>query len=232
MVLLLLSVPCLGASDPDVSRGLSLFRALEYDRAVVVLGRALVREDLTRDDRLEGLEALAFSYTILQDGVHAEETFHRLLDLQPSYEVPASQSPRLRESFAEARTTWLAGRKITVTVIPDPSDVRAQLGGDPGRVGQVVARTEAGEATRLDCKAGRCTGPKPDATFTVEVRDHVGTVLATAGPFEPRDDPGGPLPWWGWAIAGAGVVGGAAIVLLLASPSDAPPGDLGTLRLP
>lgn len=230
--LIVLAVVCLGAADPEVDRGLSLFKALEYDRAVVILGRALSRTDLSRADRIEALQALAFSYTILQDEVHARETFHRLLDLEPSYEVPSSQSPRYREAFAKARTTWIEGRKVRFTLEDDPTQIIGILSGDPARVGEVVAKTDRGEASAIRCTKERCSGERPDVPFTIEVRDHNGTVLEASGPYDPVGEREGVLPWWAWAAIGAGIVGGGVMVLVAASPGDPPAGSLGSLQLP
>jgi len=218
------------AAHPEVEQGLGLFDRLEYDRAVVVLGRALTREDLSREERVTALETLAFAYAILGDHVNAERAFHRLLDLAPEHRVGGNRSPRLREAFEAAKTSWETGRRIELVVEPDPDRVVVNLGaGDPARVGSVVLAEKT--RTPLSCTGRICRGARPDASFSVEVLDHQGAILASAGPFEGK--PALHLPWWAWALIGAGAIaGGAAIGATLARDRDAPEGSLGRTRLP
>lgn len=220
-------------ADPEVLGGLSLLERLEYDRAVVVLGRALTRSDLSRSDRLAGLEALAFAYTILDDRVHADETFADLLDFAPTYQVAAGRSPRLRDGFTRGKKAWEAGRQVGFSLDPTAADVAGTLSGDPRRLGEVRVRTEDGVSEALRCEGSACRGSRPEESFHVELVDHAGTVLATAGPYEGRSVPGSALlPWWVWVAIGVGAVGMSAVVIAAASPGDPPAGTLGTIQLP
>lgn len=229
---LLLAAPPAAATDPDVAQGLALFGALEYDRAVVVLGRALTKPDLAASDERSALEALAFSYTVLDDAVHGAETFGRLLDRDPSFEVDPSRSPRLRQGFARAKEAWLAGRRISVALDPDPSRISLRLSGDPARVGEVVAIDEAEHLEGLRCERRSCVGVRPPRPFRIEVRDHRGAPLASAGPFAGAAVEEAPFPWWAYLAIGAGIVATGAIVIGAALPQTAPNGSLGRFELP
>ncbi|MCC7384092.1 MAG: hypothetical protein IT384_19775 [Deltaproteobacteria bacterium] len=226
-----------GAADPEVRDGLELYRRLEYDRAVVVLGQALRRTDVTAEDRRAGLEALAFAYTAIGAEREAEETFHQLLDRVPSYALGADQSPRFRDAFRRAQSTWEEGRRVGITLNPDPDRCAVELSGDPDRVGEVVTVAERQDLARLTCDAARCSGERPEVPFWIEVRDHRGTVLGRFGPWpaKPSARPSASeafLPWWAWVAVGAAAAGLGATVLVLSSPVEPPPGSLGTLRLP
>jgi len=233
---LLLAVVLLGAgpkpADVEIARGLELFERLDYDRAVVVLGRALTRPNVAHADRLIGLEALAFSYTILEDAVHAEETFHRLLDVAPDHQIDKARSPRLRNAFRYAKASWVEGRNVALALDPTAPEVAGTLSGDPRRLGAVVVISEDGETWSLRCEGTTCRGPKPAARFRVDLRDHAGLVLATAGPFEGTPPPSRVLPWWAWVAIGVAAAGTTALVIGVAQPGDPPPGSLGTLQLP
>src|SRR5687768_6410914 len=87
------------AVDPEVAEGLGLYQSLKYDRAVVVLGRALAKPDLGEDDRRTAMETLGFAYTVLGDTVNAELTFWALLDREPGHVLDPNLSPRLRDAY-------------------------------------------------------------------------------------------------------------------------------------
>lgn len=229
---LLLAAPVPAVTDPDVAQGLALFGALEYDRAVVVLGRALTKPDLDPRDERSALEALAFSYTVLDDSVHGAETFALLLDRDPSFEVDPSRSPRLRQGFARAKEAWLAGRRVSVRLEPDPGRIALALSGDPARIGEVVAIDEAQQLQPLRCEGQSCVGPRPPRPFRVEVRDHRGAPLASAGPFPGAAVEEAAFPWWGYVAIGAGILATGAIVVGAAIPHGAPSGSLGRFELP
>ena len=115
--LLLLAVALAGnplTSDPEIKSGLGLLDKLEYDRAVVVLGRALTRPDLPKVDRVAGLEALAFAYTILDDRVHADETFCELLDVYPEYLGTVERE--ILKLVAESNSTKEIAQKLGISV--------------------------------------------------------------------------------------------------------------------
>ncbi len=220
------------AVDPEVASGIGLLERLEYDRAVVVLGRALTRPDLTPGDRVAGLEALAFAYAILDDRVHADETFCDLLDVSPGYTVAASRSPRLRDAFTRAKQVWEAGREVDFALDPAAPDVAGTLSGDPRRLGAVLTKTDDGETSALRCEGASCRGERPGDRFRVELLDHGGALLATAGPYEGSGAGAGLLPWWAWVAIGVGAVGMGAVVVAAASPGDPPAGTLGVIQLP
>lgn len=225
-----------GAVDPEVAEGLELYRALKYDRAVVVLGRALAKSDLFDADRREALETLGFAYTVLGDTVNAELTFHALLDRDPKRRLDPGLSPRLRDSFSAARKSWTAGRviELQLTSTLEKRELTGELrGGDPRRVGAVSTRDTSGKTAPLYCRDRACRGERPDSTFYVDVADHQGAILHTSGPHEPGAIAGDGPAWWVYAAIAAGVVGGGiALSVALAGGDDAPPGSLGKLQLP
>ena len=228
---LLAAVLCLAAGgSSDITQGLSLYEALEYDRAVVILGRALGRDDLGEDERTQGLQTLAFCYVVLDDDEQAEETFHALFDHHPAHRLGVDASPRLSQAYDHARATWAAGRRIQLDASAHGSMVSVTLTGDPRRVGRVV--TVAGDRrAALVCQRDRCEGARPPEEFTVTALDHRGTPLATSTALPGA---GASVPTWMiWAAVGIAVIaGGVAAGVAISRPGDPPEGNLGTLRLP
>lgn len=223
------------AQDADVREGLELYRSLQYDRAVVVLARALGKSRLSEADRAEALETLGFAYTVLGDGGNGELTFHALLDLEPQHTLDAGLSPRLRDAFSAAKKSWSAGRKLhfQLTSSLAKKELTGELqGGDPERAGAVTAREESGKTSPLYCQARACRGERPDEMFFVDVADHQGAILDSSGPHEPELSSDGP-PWWLYAVIAVGVLGGGvAISVAFSGRDDAPVGSLGKLQLP
>jgi hypothetical protein len=225
--------------DPDVGAGLEAYRQLDFDRAVVTLGRALVRPDLSDFDRISALETLGFAYLILDDRVHAEESFHRLLDLDPAHEIPLASSPRLRSGFAAARASWLERRRIGFELADDPERLIGALRGDLARVGRVLVLDGAGNSEPMTCVARECRAERPSGAFWIEVRDHRGEILLRSGPFglpapnpspSPADDDAASI--WPWAALGVGLIGAAIASALILGAQRPAAGTLGRLDLP
>lgn len=225
----------LGVTDPDVTEGLLFYERLKFDRAVVTLGRALAKP-LPGEDRVAALETLAFAYAVLGDARHAESTFHLLLDGHPNHALPSTLSPRLKGAFEEAKRSWLEGRRI-MFILESPLDqgeLRGRLdGGDPNRIGVARSRDRDGRMRPLSCRARECRGELPSTTFFVELCDPLGTILHTAGPFEPLPREGGPLAtaWW-WAAAAALALSGGIAISIALGRGEPPEGSLGRLKLP
>lgn len=235
LALALGAVPAAAAADAsaEVKEGLSLFGNLEYDRAVVILGRALTSAELSPADRRAGLEALAYCYAILDDAVHADERFAALLDADPSFQVDPARSPRLRGAFARAKEAWSKGRQVGLALEPDSERLVGSLSGDPARIGSVVAIDEGGGEEPLRCERQACAGARPKARFRIEIRDHRGVPLKVLGPFDGRQDAGdGAFPWWGYLAIGAGALATGAIIVAAVVPRGVPSGSLGRFDLP
>jgi hypothetical protein len=223
----------LGATPADdVALGLRHYERLEYDRAVVVLGRALTDAELSPTQRATALEVLAFSYVVLDDAVHATESFHRLLDRDPGYRVDERRSPRLRDAFLAALESWTEGRKIAFEPDADTDLTSGRLiGGDPARVGAVETLDDEGRRRVLSCERRSCRGDRPGIPFRVRVLDAREQVLFETARLEGA--PSGPPAWLWWVAIGVGVVAAGTTIAVVAGSSGAPPdGSLGTLMLP
>jgi hypothetical protein len=235
LIPLLLGLALAAAVDPEVTEGLELYRSLKYDRAVVVLGRALAKTNISDEDRHDALETLGFAYIVLGDEINAELTFHTLLDTAPSYAPDGRLSPRLRDAITAAKSSWSRGRAIQFRLTSSlaKNEIAGELeGGDPRRVGSVRTRELLGATAPVYCKARGCRGERPGGSFYIDVLDHAGTILHTSGPHEPELSPEA-TPWWIYAAIVAGVVGGGiAIAVATSGGEEAPPGSLGKLQLP
>jgi hypothetical protein len=210
-----------------------MYERLEYDRAVVALGRALTKTEVSRADRVKALETLGFAYTVLGDPVHAESSFSALLDLAPGHAVAASLSPRLRDAFDRARASWSEGRHVVFALTSSLGDkdlVVVMSSGDPARVGSVAAREEHGRGEPLYCKGRECRGSRPDAPFYIDVRDHTNAMLTTGGPYLPEQHQG--IAWWIWGSLALAAIGGGMALAFALRKDEAPPGSLGRLQLP
>lgn len=225
-----------GATDPDVEEGLALYKRLDYDRAVVALQRALTNQEISSEDRAKALETLGFAYTVLGDSVHAEHTFHVLLDENPAYTVDPDLSPRLRSAFVQAKGSWIEGRRLRLAITSplDQKDLVVRLEtGDLARAGSIVIRGDSGKTTALACQGDTCHGERPDEAFYLDARDHHRTLLFTAGPFMPEVKSTSNAPtWWLWVAAGAAAVAGGVALGVALHKNEPPAGTLGRLQLP
>jgi hypothetical protein len=99
-----------------VQRGRELFEDQQYQESIQTLSGALVRPDNTLEQKIEIHRLLALDHITLGHHEEAENVVRALLCLQPTYELPKTESPRFRDFFAAARARWEAeGRPGLVT---------------------------------------------------------------------------------------------------------------------
>ena len=139
-----------------IQKGQAQFDEQQYEESIQTLSAALLRPSNTQTQKVEIYRLLALNYITLGRKDEAENAVRGLLVQQPDYEIPAKESPRFRDFFAQARAKWEAeGRpgiaKEEPTQKPvvlkhgsptqvDPStnlELRARLEDPDGRVGSV-----------------------------------------------------------------------------------------------
>ncbi len=94
-----------------VSRGKQLFEDQQYEESIQTLSAALVRPSNTREQRIEIYRLLALDYITLGRKEESEAAVRGLLALDPEYELPATESPRFRDFFTQAKQKWEADGK-------------------------------------------------------------------------------------------------------------------------
>jgi hypothetical protein len=91
-----------------IQRGRDLFEDQRYEESIQVLSGALVRPNMSKDQKIEMYRLLALDHITLGDNEEAENFVRALLALQPEYDLPKSESPRFRDFFAAVRSKWEA----------------------------------------------------------------------------------------------------------------------------
>lgn len=71
-----------------------------------MLSGALVKPGNTKEQRIEIHRLLAFNYITLGRKDEAESAIRGLFAIEPTYALPASESPRFRDFFATVRDKW------------------------------------------------------------------------------------------------------------------------------
>jgi hypothetical protein len=136
-----------------VTRGKALFDDQQYEESIQTLSAALLRPNNTKVQRLEVYRLLALNYITLNRKEEAESAVRGLLALDPSYTVPASESPRFRDFFANAQKRWEAdGRPGIVKESEPPPQPVALQHVSPS---QVEPGTEIPLSVKLDDPQGR-----------------------------------------------------------------------------
>ncbi len=202
------------AIETFLERGRKLFDEQEYVGAIQTLGPVTRDARATRAQRLRALELIALAHFIHGDEGAARETFERILDIDPGYQLrDTSGSPKIRMFFDDlkkqlipgydpdagadlehaAPTAGSAGKQIEI-------EVRATRGGE--RVFELVLATRRrGELTYKRFAAAPRGGanwrarviPEPSQKpyvleYYVEARDAGGGAVARiAGPDAPLE---------------------------------------------
>jgi hypothetical protein len=102
LALALLAAPAL-AANPKLDEARRLVDDLEMDKAAKALDAATQVPDLSREDTLTILSLKGIVAATLGQGAKARDAFRELLVLNPTYELPADQPPRVRTPFYEAK---------------------------------------------------------------------------------------------------------------------------------
>lgn len=130
-----------------IQKGQAQFEEQQYEESIQTLSAALLRPSNTAAQKVEIYRLLALDYITLGRKDEAENAVRGLLVQQPEYEIPAKESPRFRDFFAQARARWEAeGRPGVVKeeVAQQPVVLKhgspAQL--DPGTTIELRARLE------------------------------------------------------------------------------------------
>jgi hypothetical protein len=104
-----------------VARGREFFEDQRYEESIQTLSAALLRPSNTIEQKVEIYRLLALNYITLGRTEEADSAIRGLLVVAPDYQLPASESPRFRDFFKDARTKWEAeGRPGIVVEKPPP----------------------------------------------------------------------------------------------------------------
>ncbi len=95
-------------SQDLTARAQALFDDQQYEESIQTLSGALVRPSNTKAQKIEIYRLLALNYITLTKKDEAEAAVRALLSLEPTYALPANESPRFRDFFSAAKDKWEA----------------------------------------------------------------------------------------------------------------------------
>lgn len=159
-----------------IQKGQAQFDEQQYEDSIQTLSAALLRPNNTPAQKVEIYRLLALNYITLGRKDEAQNAVRGLLVQQPDYEIPANESPRFRDFFAEAREKWVAeGRPGLATDEPTVAAVVIKHGSpaqaDPGTTIVLRAKLEDPEGRTGSVKLFYRSGTKGGFT---EARATVG----------------------------------------------------------
>lgn len=167
-----------------LERGRALYDDQLYEESVQTLSAALLRPDGSEDDKRAVYQYLAYDYIVLGRKDEAEAATRALFVLDPAFELPARESPRLREFFAASKQRWEADGKpglVEKTTPPAPVvmrhsapaqiaekksyDVRGTLDDPDHRVTHVKLFVRSGTKGRFESRPAAATATSFSATL-------------------------------------------------------------------
>jgi tetratricopeptide (TPR) repeat protein len=86
----------------ELKKGIAAYRDLEYERAIKLLKTAL-KKKLDKDNQVDAHRYIALSYLALGKKDEAREAIKNLLEIDPQYALPATESPVALELFEEEK---------------------------------------------------------------------------------------------------------------------------------
>ncbi len=146
-----------------IQKGQLQFEEQQYEESIQTLSAALLRPSNTPAQKVDIYRLLALDYITLGRKDEAENAVRGLLVQDPTYQIPATESPRFRDFFAQARAKWEAegrpglardeaAQKGVVLKHASPAqappgeslELRARLDDPDGRTGSVRLRFRSG----------------------------------------------------------------------------------------
>jgi hypothetical protein len=209
------------AVDPDVRQAIEFYDALEFERVIPLLQRALARPELSDADRIEALACLARTEAVYRHRQRAVRAFVKLLRLAPDYGLSTYESPLIQRAFEQAQQRLGVFSEESGMATDTPTDI------EPPAVDDVLA---AGESDLEEPPALEWTSiPIP----VPEESPYELPLTTETEPVPPKEAQGTSF----WLIFGivSGVVIAGAVAAAVIQPwrsSDPPAGTLGTLELP
>jgi hypothetical protein len=211
---------------------------LRYEEAVVEYQRYLSTPERPVKERSLALFELGFIHLVLGDEATAQNRAIEALELDPKLALPADTAQKQVDFLTRTRKAWLARARLEVKDRQSEdaaSLVRVSVSDPEQKVARVLLRSSAKSigpftSNEMTCDAELCTAALPsptgDPSFTayyfVEALDVTQATIARAGSAEAPSQlvVVDTRPWyqspWVWAIAGAVIVGGAAVGYALA----------------
>jgi hypothetical protein len=149
--------PAAAAPTDLIKKGQNQFEEQQYEESIQTLSAALLRPSNTPEQKVEIYRLLALDYITLGRKDEAENAVRGLLVQQPDYQIPASESPRFRDFFSQARAKWEAeGRPGIAKEEPTQKPIVLKHGSPA----QVEADTNLELRARLDDPDGRAGSVK------------------------------------------------------------------------
>jgi hypothetical protein len=160
-----------GTKQDLIVKGQLQFEEQQYEESIQTLSAALLRPSNTQAQRVEIYRLLALNYITLGRKDEAENAVRGLLVQQPDYEIPAKESPRFRDFFAQARAKWEAeGRPGIAKDEPTQKSVVLKHGSpaqvDPGASVELRGRLEDPDGRMGSVKLFYRSGGKGDFVET------------------------------------------------------------------
>lgn len=211
---------------------------LRYEEAAVEYQRYLSTPERPVKERSLALFELGFIHLVLGDDATAQSRAIEALELDPKLTLPSGTAQKQVDFLTKTKRAWQARARLEVKdrdAQDAASFVRVSIADPERQVSRVVLRSSAksqGPFTshEMKCDEALCTAQLPsptgDSSFTayyfIEALDSAQATIARAGS---ADAPQQLVvvestPWyqspWVWGIAGAVIVGGAAVGFALA----------------
>jgi hypothetical protein len=85
----------------------SKFDDQQYDESIQKLSAALLRQDITKAQKVEVYRWLAYNYIVLKQDESAKTAIYALYAVNEDFELPKTESPKFREPFKKYREQWV-----------------------------------------------------------------------------------------------------------------------------
>jgi hypothetical protein len=89
--------------DALLKKGQEMFDDQRYEESIQTLTAAVMRPDISKEQKVGVFKLLAYNYIVLQRNDEADAAVCGLIGADPGFELPDTESPRFRDFFKQVR---------------------------------------------------------------------------------------------------------------------------------
>ncbi len=95
------------STEKLIKDGKSKFEDGQYEESIEKLSAAILKQDITKDQKIEALRLLAYNYIVRNQDDSARAAAYQIFALDEDFALSKKESPRFREPFAKYKKLWI-----------------------------------------------------------------------------------------------------------------------------
>jgi hypothetical protein len=95
------------STEKLIKDGKEKFDEGQYEESIEKLSAAILKQDITKDQKIEALRLLAYNYIVRNQEDSARAAAYQIYSLDEDFELGKKESPRFKEPFVKFKKQWV-----------------------------------------------------------------------------------------------------------------------------